>query len=1090
MEPAPDILDTARQVARQLSVSIATHQSILPPEILAVVAKTPPSPIEHALAELIESSRACLDQTPREACALARVAYELAHTKAMARAQAETGLVLARALNRLGEFRTALPLCHQAAESFAVAENAEDAARALCEAAWAHTFIGDLSQTLTAIERARAATSASLIHARCDWIHARVLRDQSHYPEAIALFEKARDTFQSAQSRLDAARCKRELAHTQVLSERGEGITSLELLRREFETAGCVLDVRLCDYFIALALWAANRYRDGLELALRTRRALEDLKADFFVAWCDMLLGLFHQSLNCFDDSLKASHQARDYFLSHDIRKEISACDINLGGTYYLLNRDDEALALYEEAANLSLADGRETKAARLYNNMGLVYARQGRFSKALDLYHRALQIFTSKHIFQSAAGIQTSLAACYRCLGQYDQALNHLESAKEIFAQHQQRRALIQCNIVLAEIHSACGRITESVECLEQARGMAATDHWDSLVAVCDRLLAPTTITREHALARVENARRLFRTHTQVVDAALCDLTEGELRLHWSELALAQDCFRRACATLSPAFPDQAWRAEYGLARCAMLSGNHTAALRHYASAVRTVATTRSTLVTEQISNDFFARRQSVFDDALSVPVQQPGAESALEVIEASKARTFLTLLQNRGWRQRSDRDDPYIADLIGREKELRYQLAKMRGRMVMQTAPELGGALRGNKTLDSISAAALEELQALSRAYESIVVQLQLGTRGLAGTSIPAPFALTKFRDAANAAFGTDWTALDYYLTDDMLTIVVVSPTEAYVERKELSAYSRALLEQCTASEPDLRELIFRGTLRGVEVPSSGASYLQRLYSLLIPRELGTTLIISPHSALHRLPFHALMDDTTFLIERHTLLYLPCLQALQLLNDMSRDGSVMRPFVVGVSHFGDQMHSLPSATVEVDLVRQAFDGVGASLLEGQATRRKLLELDAAGELQKFDVLHFATHAILDRVAPHRSGVLLADDVLTVMDILDLTLNARLVTLSACQTALGEGGQGDELVDLARAFFYAGARALLATLWQVEDQPMAELTGRFYHHLIQSNNAAVALRQAQVEMIHAGYPAYQWAPFVLIGRA
>jgi CHAT domain-containing protein len=270
---------------------------------------------------------------------------------------------------------------------------------------------------------------------------------------------------------------------------------------------------------------------------------------------------------------------------------------------------------------------------------------------------------------------------------------------------------------------------------------------------------------------------------------------------------------------------------------------------------------------------------------------------------------------------------------------------------------------------------------------------------------------------------------------------------------------------------------------------VPSAGASYLQRLYSLLIPGGLGTTLIISPHGVLHGLPFHALMDGATYLIEQHTLVYLPCLQALQLLTSKPGDGNVMQPLVVGISNFGDQMRPLPAAAVEVDLVRRMFGEAGTSLLEGQATRRKILELDAAGELQKYNVLHFATHAILDRVAPHQSGVILADDTLTVMDILDLSLDARLVTLSACQTALGEGGQGDELVDLARAFFYAGARALLATLWHVEDQPMAELTEWFYRYLTQGENAAVALRQAQIEMIRAGRLPYQWASFALIGR-
>jgi len=107
----------------------------------------------------------------------------------------------------------------------------------------------------------------------------------------------------------------------------------------------------------------------------------------------------------------------------------------------------------------------------------------------------------------------------------------------------------------------------------------------------------------------------------------------------------------------------------------------------------------------------------------------------------------------------------------------------------------------------------------------------------------------------------------------------------------------------------------------------------------------------------------------------------------------------------------------------------------------------------------------------------------------LSVVDLLDLTLNARLVTLSACQTALGADGAGDEWIGLARAFFYAGARALLVTLWSVEDQPTTKLVECFYRYLTRGENAAAALRMAQIEMIRAGHPAYQWAAFALIGR-
>jgi CHAT domain-containing protein len=138
---------------------------------------------------------------------------------------------------------------------------------------------------------------------------------------------------------------------------------------------------------------------------------------------------------------------------------------------------------------------------------------------------------------------------------------------------------------------------------------------------------------------------------------------------------------------------------------------------------------------------------------------------------------------------------------------------------------------------------------------------------------------------------------------------------------------------------------------------------------------------------------------------------------------------------------------------------------------------------------LAQFDLLHFATHALLDRAAPHQSRIALFDAPLTTFDILELALNARVVTLSACQTALGARGAGDELIGLARAFFYAGARALLATLWHVEDASTRDLVARVYQHYARGENLAAALRRAQIEMLRAGQSPYQWASLIMMGK-
>jgi len=117
---------------------------------------------------------------------------------------------------------------------------------------------------------------------------------------------------------------------------------------------------------------------------------------------------------------------------------------------------------------------------------------------------------------------------------------------------------------------------------------------------------------------------------------------------------------------------------------------------------------------------------------------------------------------------------------------------------------------------------------------------------------------------------------------------------------------------------------------------------------------------------------------------------------------------------------------HSWPDRVDEVAALRQIL-GERLDILWGsEATREALLRLSESGGLAGYDVIHFATHAVLDHLAPSQCRVLLADDSLAWADILNLRLGARVVVLSTCEGAMGRQYPGDEIMGLARAFFLA----------------------------------------------------------------
>jgi CHAT domain-containing protein len=240
-------------------------------------------------------------------------------------------------------------------------------------------------------------------------------------------------------------------------------------------------------------------------------------------------------------------------------------------------------------------------------------------------------------------------------------------------------------------------------------------------------------------------------------------------------------------------------------------------------------------------------------------------------------------------------------------------------------------------------------------------------------------------------------------------------------------------------------------------------------------------------PHSLLHYLPLHALRVDGEYLIDRFPIAYAPSAAVLgrviQRTAGIERAANGRKALVLGYTP-----HEHERAVFEGEAVQVAkFFGTEAHV--GKNATGALLREKGA----QYDTLHLSCHGFFHPTDPLASGLLLADGVLTARDIMGLRLNADLVTLSACQTALSDQQPGDELVGLTRALLYAGASSVLVTLWSVDAVAALELMGDFYGRLRGKDGAkvtaeAVALREAMLEMRKEREHPYYWAPFISVG--
>ena len=149
---------------------------------------------------------------------------------------------------------------------------------------------------------------------------------------------------------------------------------------------------------------------------------------------------------------------------------------------------------------------------------------------------------------------------------------------------------------------------------------------------------------------------------------------------------------------------------------------------------------------------------------------------------------------------------------------------------------------------------------------------------------------------------------------------------------------------------------------------------------------------------------------------------------------------------------------------------------------------------------LSDYRFVHFATHGVVNQTLPSLSSVVLSlvdragrprDGFVMLPDVYDMTLNAEVVVLSGCQTALGKDVRGEGPIGLARGFMYAGVPRVVASLWQVDDLATAELMRRFYRGmLVEKLTPAAALRAAQQKLAatRRWRSPYYWAPFILQG--
>lgn len=488
------------------------------------------------------------------------------------------------------------------------------------------------------------------------------------------------------------------------------------------------------------------------------------------------------------------------------------------------------------------------------------------------------------------------------------------------------------------------------------------------------------------------------------------------------------------------------------------------------------------------------FGRGRELYGGAIDTLLKLGRVDQAMEILERSHDAKLKELFAPG----RVQAQDAKVRDALGGLDDAKRRQDAARKAL----AAELGKATSDQdaKRLEALNRRVAETSAQVRR----LLMHLKRDHRGLYQAMAVRPASLVRRR--ADLPAGA--LVVAYFAAGDTLYTFLVSADQPEARATRV-AVAAETLDETVAS--------YRASLRADPPVAEAAA--RKLYGWLLEPivkdlDAAKTVLIVPFGTLYYLPFHALVTTPPgvaprYAVERWRMAYLSSTTLDRLLEP--RDPSPRGPDGRGkgrlpkVLAFANPDGTLPGARREVQRIREeAFPKIRA-LFEGKATKARFFDLSPG-----YDVLHFATHGVLDP-DPLQSHLKMAHGPLTVDEIAGfagLEGHTSLVVLSACQTAMERGrSHGDEVISVAEAFATAGAPALIASLWDVDDDATAELMTAFYKNLRRDAAAPSAsaegggrdlldaLRGAQLKLLRAKVAGVRpwadparWAAFQLIG--
>ncbi len=817
--------------------------------------------------------------------------------------------------------------------------------------------------------------------------------------------------------------------------------------------------------------------------------------------------------LGRYDDALAAGERARAIFKEQGNTRRLARLEINIGNVYHRQDRFAEAAEFYERAyQELIQHDDSEGVAAAL-SNLSLCCISLNDFPKALDLHRKARQHCEQKGMPILVAYADYNIAYLYFLRGEFGRAIQMLRAAAISAKKAPDTYQLALCNLDLSELYlelnlnseagelgraahgafkelgfgyegakalafaaiaaSRTGQAFEAVKLFAEAKQMFVSEKnqvWPWLIDLYEALVLFNEGRLFEAQRLCVAAHEFFKSSPMRGKAVLAQLLLARIALRLSDAKSARSHCEAALKELENLdSPLLRYQAEFLMGEIERAGAQTQAAYQSYLRARDAIEQVRGRLRAEELKIAFFQNKLEVYENLVDLCLRRPdGAEEAFGYIEQAKSRALMDLLSQSV--RVPTTSDPGQSELVRSIRNFREELNWYYNLIEReQLRPEEHSQER------------IKQLEHQARAREADLMralkEATVAEAHDAGVQVASTSSLQQIR----AALPADTALVEYFRIQDRIVTCVLTHNQLQIVPVTVRSRVEKLLHllQLQMSKFRLNQDYLATFGEAMAISTQG--HLKNLYQELIApiRHLldAKHLVFVPHGLLHYLPFHALHDGTSYLVDSHTISYAPSASVYAVSQNKPAISSG-ESLILGVPDA-----QAPFIQMEVEALSRILPD--ARLFVGESATHEVLRTEGP----KARTVHIATHGYFRKDNPMFSSIRLGGSHLDLCEISQLRLPADLIVLSGCATGLNVVSPGDELMGLVRGLFQAGGQSLVLSLWDIHDESSKDFMIGFYTRMQQGASKAEAMRSTMLELRKSRPHPYHWASFSLIGK-